>query len=39
MMIPNLMIVKNTEMLIMMNDNNFMILEYIKQIKVFQYEQ
>ena len=39
MMIPNLMIVKNTEILIMMNDNNFMILEYIKQIKVFQYEQ
>ena len=39
MMIPNLMIEKNTEMLIMMNDNNFMILEYIKQIKVFQYEQ
>lgn len=39
MMIPNLMIAKNTEMLIMMSDNNFMILEYIKQIKVFQYEQ
>lgn len=39
MMIPNLLIVKNTEMLMMMNDNNFMILEYIKQIKVFQYEQ
>lgn len=39
MMIPNLVIAKNTEMLIMMSDNNFMILEYIKQIKVFQYEQ